>query len=61
MKIWIDGSGWNGKESKYCVAFKDGEVIEETIKEEKTNNEMEYMALISLYNKIRNKMFLSFY
>ncbi len=46
MKIWVDGSGWNGKESKYCVAFEDGKVIKEIIKEEKTNNVMEYMALI---------------
>jgi len=46
MKIWIDGSGWNGKESKYCVAFENGKVIKEIIKEKKTSNVMEYMALI---------------
>ena len=46
MKIWVDGSGWNGRESKYCIAFEDGIVIKEIIKEEKTVNEMEYMALI---------------
>jgi len=46
MKIWIDGSGWNGRESKFCVAFEDGRVKKEILKEKRTNNEMEYMALI---------------
>lgn len=46
MKIWIDGSGWNERESKYAIAFEDGENIIERFKEKKTNNEMEYMALL---------------
>lgn len=45
-KIWIDGSGWNGKESKYAIVFEDGNSIAEQFKERKTNNEMEYMALL---------------
>jgi ribonuclease HI len=47
MKIWIDGSGWNGKESKYSVISEDGKTLIQTFKEQKTNNEMEYMALIA--------------
>lgn len=48
MKIWIDGSGWNGKECKYCVAFEDGNNYTEKFTENHTNNEMEYEALLSL-------------
>lgn len=46
MKIWIDGSGWNGRESKYAIAFEDGNSIVKRFKEKKTNNEMEYEALL---------------
>lgn len=46
MKIWVDGSGWNGKESRFVVAFENGYVKKGIIHERKTNNEMEYMALI---------------
>ena len=46
MKIWIDGSGWNGRESKFAVVFEDGRVVQETTKEKKTNNVMEYESLI---------------
>ena len=46
MKIYIDGSGFNGKESKYIVAFEDGRLIKQEFKEEKTSNEMEYEALL---------------
>lgn len=51
MKIWVDGSGWNGKESKYAVAFEDGQSIIKKLAEEKTNNEMEYTALICALEK----------
>jgi len=51
MKIWIDGSGWNGKESKYCVAFEDGRVFKKILFEKKTNNEMEYEALLEALDK----------
>jgi len=46
MKIWVDGSGWNGKESKFAVAYEDGNCKKVRLPEEKTNNEMEYIALI---------------
>jgi len=46
MKIWIDGSGWNGKESKFCVTTEDGEIILRRLDKRLTNNEMEYMALL---------------
>ena len=48
MKIWIDGSGWNGKESKYAIAFGDGGTWIDRFNTEKTNNEMEYEALLYL-------------
>lgn len=46
MKIYIDGSGFNGRESKYIVAFEDGKIIKQQFKEEKTSNEMEYESLL---------------
>ena len=46
MKIWIDGSGWNGQESRFAVVFEDGRIIQETIKEKRTSNVMEYEALV---------------
>jgi len=46
MKIYIDGSGWNGKESKLCIAKEDGAVVRKVFKEKRTNNEMEYEALL---------------
>jgi ribonuclease HI len=45
MKIWIDGSGYNGIESKYCVVIEGRDPIITVLKERKTNNEMEYAAL----------------
>jgi len=48
MKIWIDGSGWNGKECKYRVAFEDGNTYAEKFDKEHTSNEMEYEALLSV-------------
>ena len=46
MKIWIDGSGWNGRESKFAVVFEDGRIVQEATREKKTNNVMEYESLI---------------
>ncbi len=48
MKIFIDGSGWNGKESKYMIALEDGQSWGDTFGIERTNNEMEYQALLDL-------------
>lgn len=45
MKIWVDGSGYNGKISRYCILFEGSEPIIKVLKEKKTNNEMEYKAL----------------
>jgi len=46
VKIYVDGSGWNGKEAKYCV-FIEGKIPKIFIyKTKRTNNEMEYYALI---------------
>ncbi len=46
MRIWIDGSGWNGKESKYIVALENGDIDRHRFDSPFTNNEMEYEALI---------------
>lgn len=48
MNIFLDGSGFNGKTSGYAVVF-EGNVrapIVVRLHENKTNNEMEYAALI---------------
>jgi len=44
--IWYaDGSGWNGRRSRYAVVSSTEKYIFET-KEEFTNNEMEYLGAI---------------
>jgi ribonuclease HI len=56
MKIWIDGSGalLPGQRSQYCVIFEDGSKIKETL-EPRTNNEMEYFALLQALQDPRAK------
>lgn len=44
--IYVDGSGWNGRESRYAVVYENGRHILCRIPENKTNNTMEYYALI---------------
>jgi len=50
--FYVDGSGWNGKESKWCVIIRingDKYSLQNKIfrcNEELTNNEVEYYALI---------------
>lgn len=46
MDIYVDGSGWNGKESRFAVALENGRNHIGRLAEPKTNNEMEYTALI---------------
>ncbi len=48
MKIFLDGSGWNGKTSGYAVVFEGGTraPIVVRLSEKKTNNEMEYAGLL---------------
>jgi ribonuclease HI len=48
MNIFVDGSGWNGRKSEYCVVAGD-QVIRKTLAEKKTNNEMEYAALLEAF------------
>lgn len=50
MKIWIDGSGWNGKVSRWMVACEDGRTKGDCFDYERTNNEMEYGALLDALN-----------
>jgi ribonuclease HI len=49
MDIYVDGSGWNGRKSAYCVII-NGKVILKEIPEKKTNNEMEYAALLEAFS-----------
>ncbi|MBI4360625.1 reverse transcriptase-like protein [Candidatus Micrarchaeota archaeon] len=48
MKTFFDGSGWNGQTSAYTVVFEDKKrpPIIVRLHEKKSNNEMEYAALI---------------
>ncbi|HLD75526.1 MAG TPA: RNase H family protein [Candidatus Norongarragalinales archaeon] len=47
MNIYFDGSGWNKRESKFCVVFGNGQpTIIRRFTENKTNNEMEYAGLL---------------
>ena len=50
MKFYCDGSGWNGRESKWCVVH-DGKTNIERYDYERTNNEMEYAAVLWALNK----------
>ncbi len=43
----MDGSGFNGREARYCVLFEDGKKIVERTNNRETNNTMEYMALLA--------------
>ncbi len=47
IRIFADGAGYNGEVSRYCVVLEgiDSPIVFET-KENKTNNEMEYRAVI---------------
>ena len=45
MDIYCDGSGWNGRESRAC-AIRGTRIIVPTDTAEKTNNEMEYEAVL---------------
>jgi len=52
MKIWTDGSGWNGESSGYAVVFENGKMsilVREPFN--KTNNEREYQAIIEALNR----------
>ena|SRR2546422_7479984 len=55
MKIWIDGAGalLEGQKAKTCVVFEDGDV-RVTEHGRKTNNEMEYAALIAALSDPRS-------
>jgi ribonuclease HI len=46
MTLWVDGSGWDGKVSRYAIVWRSGSHHTYTTPEKHTNNEMEYMAII---------------
>jgi len=45
-RIFIDGSGWNGKNSRYAIASENGYHYIHKSRKKMTNNEMEYLALL---------------
>jgi ribonuclease HI len=53
MKIYCDGSGWNGKSVGYCVLKEDGTLYEEVFETYKTSVEMEYMAILAALTQAR--------
>lgn len=55
MKIYCDGSGWNGKVSRWAVVDGNKQLLRYTKYDiKKTNNEMEYEAAIFAILKARN-------
>ena len=54
MKIHVDGSGFNGFESKFCVVFENGKSEIIKFRTNKTNNEMEYESVIYALEKCDN-------
>lgn len=46
-KIYVDGSGWDGIETKYCVYIKGFTPYIYRHRIKRTNNEMEYLALMA--------------
>ncbi len=48
-KIFVDGSGWNGRVARFIIAIDDGEVFETRIEKRMTNNEIEYLAVIEAF------------
>ncbi len=58
MIIYCDGSGWNGKEAKFCVVYGDEAPIIYVSEQKLTSNEAEYMAVITaLANKKSKKAY----
>jgi ribonuclease HI len=53
MKIYCDGSGWNGKSVGYCVLKEDGTLYEEVFETYRTSVEMEYMAVLAAFTQAR--------
>ena len=54
MKFYADGSGWNGRESGFCVISSDGFKKIEFDNAELTNNSMEYIAVIKALELCNN-------
>lgn len=55
MNYYVDGSGWNGKESKWCV-YPEGNGKEPQIfvsNQKYTNNEAEYQGLIQALSYVK--------
>lgn len=53
--IQCDGSGWNGREAKYCIAFEGRKPIIYVSKQKLTSNEAEYMAVITALANRKSK------
>jgi ribonuclease HI len=47
MEIWIDGSGYNGRKSRYIIYREQGDDERFETDKNMTNNEMEFKALFN--------------
>lgn len=58
MRIYVDGSGWNGRRSRYAVVAEGGKTAStaaiKEFEEHKTSNQMEYAALIEALKLARD-------
>ena len=61
--VYVDGSGWNGREVKYCVLWgtAGGEWKHKIVRShsEKTNNEMEYEGVIHAMREFKKAAIFS--
>lgn len=54
--VYVDGSGWNGRETKFCVMWGHNGKWQHkifTYATESTNNEMEYQAVIYALSRFK--------
>lgn len=59
VETWfVDGSGWNGRFSRFCVVYPSGLIHTVMGPSESTNNEMEYAAVIYALERAQDRAFI---
>lgn len=53
-EYFVDGAGWNGKDSKIMITVSDGNLIEKVFRIPFTNVEAEYLAVIEALKLAKN-------
>ena len=48
MKIWIDGSGWNGHESRFAVVFEDGRIVRAMTMDIEGDAHMDHIGVVEV-------------